>query len=117
MNNTTKKQPNGYWNYETCLEKAKNYNSKSEFAKGCSGAYHVALKNGWLETYTWFETKKKPNGYWENYENNYNEALKYNSRIEFKKGCQSANQVACKNGWLDIFFPKTRNKTNNKIKY
>lgn len=68
-------------------------------------AYKVALKNGWLDDYTWFISKQKPSGYW-NYETCYQEALKYNSRWEFAKGCNSGYQVACKNGWLDIFFPK-----------
>ena len=53
-------------------------------------------------------TKQKPSGYWENYENNYKEAKKYTSRNKFEKGCGSAYKVALKNGWLDIFFPKTK---------
>ena len=101
-----KKQPNGYWSKKTCYQEAKKYNSRTEFSKGCKGAYKVALKNGWLDNYTWFEEKKKINRYWYNYKNNYNEALKYNSRSEFQKGCNSAYKVARKNGWLDIFFPK-----------
>ena len=91
------------WTYETCFKEAKKYNSRKEFEKGCNSAYNVALKNGWLETYTWFETKQKPSGYWENYENNKTEAKKYNSRYEFKKGCSSAYQVANINGWLDTY--------------
>lgn len=51
-------------------------------------------------------TKKLPNGYWYNYENNYNEAKKYKSRSEFTKGCGRAYQVARKNGWIDKYFPK-----------
>ena len=27
------------WNYETCLEEAKKYNSVTEFHKGSKGAY------------------------------------------------------------------------------
>ena len=103
-NNTTKQKPCGYWNnYENNYNEALKYNSRSEFKKGSSGAYRVACKNGWLDNYNWFEEKCKPNGYWETYENNYNEAQKYNSRNEFQKGCSSAYKVACKNGWLDNY--------------
>ena len=103
MNNTTKQKPSGYWNYETCYQEAKKYNSRNEFKKGCESAYNVARKNNWLDNYTWFIKKKKTNGYWYNYENNYNEAKKYNSRIEFIKGCESAYNVALKNNWLDSY--------------
>ena len=95
------------WNEQTCYQEALKYKSRSEFYKGCSGAYNVARKNGWLDNYTWFTEKQqhKSYGYW-NYENCYQEAKKYNSRSEFCKGCSWAYDVARKNGWLDIFFPK-----------
>ena len=106
-----KKKPSGYWTYETCLAEAKKYNSRREFYKGCNSAYNVALKNGWLDNYTWFistnELKKIIRTKW-TYETCYQEAKKYNSRNEFKKGNESAYNVALKNGWLDIFFPKTK---------
>ena len=94
------------WTEQTCYQEALKYKSRIEFNKGCCGAYDVARKNGWLDNYTWFTEKKKTNGYWYNYENNYNEALKYKSRRKFQNGCKSAYNVALKNGWLDIFFPK-----------
>ena len=102
-----KQKPSGYWTYETCLEEAQKYNSRSEFEKGCGTAYQVARENNWLDNYNWFTEKKKPSGYW-NKQTCLEEAQKYNSRNEFVKGCESAYKVALKNGWLDIFFPKTK---------
>ena len=98
------------WNEKTCYQEAQNYKSRHEFSKGCGRAYQVARKNGWLNKYTWLGKKLQPNGYWHNYDNNYNEAQKYNSRSEFKKSCGSAYRVARENGWLDDYFPKNQIK-------
>ncbi len=42
-------RPMGYWDKERCRERAADYNSKSEFSKGCPSAYGAAQKNGWLD--------------------------------------------------------------------
>ena len=106
-------KPSGYWTYETCYQEAQKYNSRSEFSKACGSAYDVARKNGWLDNYTWFTEQQKPNGYWETYENNYNEAQKYNSRSEFSNGCSSAYNVALKNNWLDNYTWFTKKRQTN----
>jgi len=100
-----KKKPKDYWNYDTCYEEAKNYKSRSDFNKGNGSAYAAAIRNHWLDEYYWFKQpqKQKQNGYWENYDNCYAEARKYESRYEFMKRNQSAYQVARKNKWLDSF--------------
>ena len=96
-------KPAGYWdNYEHCYEEAKKYKSRRRFLKGCSGAYNKALKNGWLEDYTWFKEMKKPNGYW-NQETCLEEAKKYSSKKEFKEKANGAYQFAYKEGWLDDY--------------
>ena len=104
-------KPSGYWNYDTCYEEAIKYHTRNEFAIGCSVAYKVALKNKWINEYDWFEEKKKPSCYWENYDNSYQEAQKYTTRREFNKGNQSAYHVAIKNGWINNFtwLKETRN--------
>ena len=56
------KKKNADWNYETCIEESKKYKSRTEFQKGSNGAYLAALKNGWLDEYTWLkrpESSKK----------------------------------------------------------
>ena len=96
------KKKNGYWNYETCMEESKKYKSRSEFCKGNSRAYKVALKNGWLDEYTWFEDGRIK---W-TYETCMEESKKYMSRGEFQIGSKGAYLAAWKNGWIDEFFPK-----------
>lgn len=50
----------GYWNdKKVCMDEAKKYKSRTEFARGSSGAYAAALKYNWLKDYTWFEKKNK----------------------------------------------------------
>lgn len=45
---------------------------------------------------------KKPRGYW-NYEHCYQEAQKYQTRMDFKRGCSSAYNVAKNNKWLNDY--------------
>ena len=42
-------------NYDACYQEALKYKTRWDFAKGCMGAYAVALANGWLDDYKWFE--------------------------------------------------------------
>ena len=95
------KKPNGYWTEERVREEALKYKSKSEFQKGCPSAYSIAYKQGWLDTYNWFETPK-PYIYWTE-ERVREEAMKYKTKGEFKKGSATAYGVARKNGWLDTY--------------
>lgn len=90
------------WNKKTCLEAALKCETRYEFQHNFSAAYQVARKRGWLKDYTHFKEIRKPKGYW-NYENCFNEALNYNSRLEFARGNQRAYEVALKNGWLDNY--------------
>jgi hypothetical protein len=89
-------------NHSLCYEEAKKYKNRRRFQKGSMGAYMKALKNGWLNDYTWFEENKKPNGYW-NQETCYEEAKKYNSRSEFGKHSVRAYELALANGWIDEY--------------
>ncbi len=114
-----KKKPSGYWTEKTCEQEAQKYKSRREFEKGCSGAYKVALKNGWLDNYTWFistdELLKIKLTKWTEKTCN-QEAQKYKSRKEFQKGCQSTYNAALKNGWLDKYtwFERDLNPYKNK---
>lgn len=100
--NDKKRKPNGYWNCETCCEESKRYKSRKEFQVKCGSAYKVALKNNWLDNYTWFINTKKPSGYW-NYDTCYSEARKYIRMIDFEKKSNSAYNVARKKEWLNDY--------------
>lgn len=48
------------WTYEKCYEIAHQYKYKSDFEREQPSAYQTARKNGWLETYDWFDVKPDP---------------------------------------------------------
>ena len=98
-------KPNGYWNYERCMEESKKYKTRSEFYKNNETAFNKARKNGWLNDFTWLISTKKTNGYW-TYERCMEESKKYKSRWDFGKHNGGAYGASCKNGWIDDFFPK-----------
>lgn len=102
---------NKKWNKGTCYDEAKKYETLKEFAEKSSGCYNAALKNGWLGDYIWLKRKQRTNGYWD-YDNCFNEAIKYSSRREFKDGNDSAYRSAIKNGWIDEYtwFTKPNKK-------
>ena len=47
------------WTRESCYQEAKKYFSRSQFQKGCSGAYIASRKNGWLDDYKWMQRRYK----------------------------------------------------------
>lgn len=48
-------KPKGYWTKERVFEKAREYKTRSEFAKCSGSAYDAARKHNWLGEMTWFE--------------------------------------------------------------
>ena len=95
-------KPAGYWNnYDHCYEEAKKYKNRKRFQIGCASGYNHALKNGWLDDYTWFDDKQKHH-YW-NKDTCYEEAKKYNSRSEFGKHAVRAYELALANRWIDDY--------------
>lgn len=92
---------NRKWTKKECYNEAKKYNSRTEFSHNCQPAYAKALRNGWLNDYTWFSTLR--NKKW-TYETCYKEALKYKTRWGFGKGNHTAYQVAAQNKWLDDYY-------------
>lgn len=98
----------GKWNKKKCFQEAKKYINRTDFEKGNQSAYQVARKNKWLDDYTWFIPRKKPNGYWNNYDNCFAEAQKYSSRSEFSTKSSSAYNSAVRNNWLDDMFKEIK---------
>ncbi len=92
---------NNKWTKEKCSEESTKYNTKMDFQKGSNGAYLSAYRHGWLDDICshMIECKKK-NGFW-NYDSCKDDAVKYNSLVEYQKKSGSSYNVALKNGWLD----------------
>lgn len=95
------RQNNNYWNKERCYDEAKKYKSRGEFVKENQSAYNSALKNKWLDSYTWFSESASAKKW--DYESCLEESKKYKTRTDFYKGNNSAYKVSCENKWLDKF--------------
>lgn len=92
--------PTGYWTKEQCKEEALKYNKRSEFGKN-SKAYTYVVKNKWFnEICPHLKSNYRGKNFWTK-ERCQEEALKYNTRFEFEKGCISACLIARKNKWID----------------
>lgn len=94
------------WNFESCMNLAKQCRTKSEFKSKNAAAYQVARKKGWLSDYTWFEDGFKlfaENKTIWNYEACLLESKKYKTRSEFCKKAVGAYTAALNHSWLDNF--------------
>jgi predicted GIY-YIG superfamily endonuclease len=93
-------RPNNYWNKEKCLKEALKFKTRRDFNIKSKGAYNASSKHGWLdEICNHMNTLK--NGTWQIKENCLKEALKYNSKTEFRKNCGGAYMASLRNNWLD----------------
>ena len=105
---------NKKWDYDTVLKEARKFTTKKDFANKAHGAYKVALVNGWMELYDWFEDthtvlsralKAARPSKW-TYEICKQIASESSGRADFRKKSGGAYSVSWKNKWLDDFFPK-----------
>jgi hypothetical protein len=93
-------KPNGYWGYETCKEEALKFKTRGEFKERSGTAYAVCCKNGWMDELGSHMIGIKSKGYW-GYETCKEEALKFKTKTDFKKGSVTAYETCRKNGWMD----------------
>ena len=92
----------GKWTKNKCFEESKKYKTRSDFQRNSSQAFHISMKNGWIDEMTWLpKTQKVPNGYWNKKENVLNEAKKYKSIKEFQKHSGGAFNAARKHGFFN----------------
>jgi predicted GIY-YIG superfamily endonuclease len=91
------------WTIEKCTSEASKYATRTEFAKGSSGAYTAAWVNSWLDRVCVHMPKRKRRRLvkWDK-PKIYAEAAKYRSRTDFAHGSSGAYQCAWKQGWLDL---------------
>ena len=53
--NKKRQAHNKKWEFDNVYEEAQKYKSRTEFKTNASGAYKVAMVNGWMDLYDWFE--------------------------------------------------------------
>ncbi|UOL51350.1 hypothetical protein [Vibrio phage XZ1] len=95
------KTPPRYWTLERLKEDALKYNSRSEWQKKSSGAYSSARKQGLTdECCAHMQKNPRPRPKW-SLENLKEDALKYNSRSEWRTNSNSAYATAYQRGLLD----------------
>ena len=93
--------PKVKWTDEAILKEAKRYSSKEEFRKACSAAYTIAHKKGIIDkACSHMLSLRKERDYW-TFEQCHKAALKYQSRVEFKKKDGSAYSTAIRNKWIE----------------
>ncbi len=97
-----------YYTRDVCYEIAKSCKNKTQFIREFPTAYRVSKENGWVEDYTWLNSKKRKQnrvqtGYWTQKENCRVESLKYTKRSEFREKSNAAYKSSVKNGWIEEF--------------
>lgn len=94
-------KPKGYWTLDLCKASAARFKTRTAWLKGDSAAYQAAKKNGWSdECTTHMGEPRRPKGYW-TLENCKESALKFSTRVAWKRGNATAYRAATKNKWLD----------------
>lgn len=89
------------WTKPKVFEEARKYQSRSEFAIKCAGAYTVATKREWIEQMSWMKEKwSHPAPKWTK-EAVFEESKKYSTRREFEENASGAYSKAQQLGWLD----------------
>jgi predicted GIY-YIG superfamily endonuclease len=104
------------WTKNKCLKEALKYKTKNEYIEK-SSSYFTAYRNGWLdEICSHMEELRKPNNYWNNYENCLKEAIKYKNKTDFINKSYRAHYNSLKNGWMDKICKYMNWRYTNKPK-
>ena len=84
-----------------CHLDALKFSTRQSFSRQSNSSYKIASRHGWLdEICSHMEEIIKPKGYW-TFEKCKQEAIKFNSRMEFKDNNSSAYSIAVNNKWID----------------
>lgn len=89
----------GKWNLESCIASARDFKSKSEWARSAPSAYSVAHKNGWLN-----HCSNHMKALWEKkwtLESLRTEAAQYETKGDWQMMSPNSYAAAHKKGWVD----------------
>ena len=109
------KKPNGYWTEAKILEEAKKYKTLKEFREKANGAYCAASKLKITHKLYNLTTPGNIPNFWTK-EKCFEEAKKYNTKIEFHDSAQGAWNASKRNGWIEEYtwLKSTRNANYGK---
>lgn len=88
-----------YYNKEICKQASLEYKNRRDFYKYNCAAANAALINGWIDEF--FPPLKNYSGYW-TYDTCKEEALKYQTKKEFKEKCETAYKVVLRKKWFKL---------------
>lgn len=89
------------WTKPRVFKEAQKYQSRTDFATKCSGAYTVATKRGWINQMSWMKEKwAHPSSKWTK-DSVFEESQKYSTRREFQDKAKGAYSKALQHGWLE----------------
>ena len=98
---------------ELCKQIALQYNTKSELRNNNCNVYNTIYKKKWVDELCSHMKGIKPKNYWIK-EKCKEESLKYKTKTEFSKNEFQAYWLACKNKWLDEFYPIKNKESKEK---
>lgn len=109
------KKPNGYWTEAKILEEAKKYKTLKEFREKANGAYCAASKLKITHKLYNLTTPGNIPNFWTK-EKCFEEAKKYNTKIEFHDSARGAWSASKRNGWIEEYtwLKSTRNANYGK---
>ena len=95
------KMPCGYWTLEKCKEVCKKYDCQADLIREHPKVYAAVKDHGWQqECFAPMRGKKAPNNFW-TLEKCKQEASKYDSPANMKRGNSKAYSAMKNNGWYD----------------
>lgn len=90
---------NRKWTYEACAIAASECLNKADYKKKYPTASRVSIQNKWLDDF--FDNVKKPNGYYQDFNNCLEECRKYNSIKELRYEYPFVYHTILKNKWMN----------------
>lgn len=93
-----------YWleHKNEIIEISRQYKTIKDFKENHSSEYYAAKRCGFYNELQ-IQSESKSRGYWQNYDNIRNEALKYDLYRDFSRECHDGCEYARRIGWIDDF--------------
>ncbi|NML71686.1 GIY-YIG nuclease family protein [Chryseobacterium sp. RP-3-3] len=93
---------NKVWTFDKCKKEALKYTNRTDFVHYSSSAYHRAIIDGFLDQIcSHMISRRKPYRFW-NFDQCQKEALKYTTKVHFKRDNSSAYSISLRKGWLAL---------------
>ena len=110
-------QPSKSWETkEACHQEALRYDEKGKFRRECPEAYISAVHHRWIDEIC-SHMKKSERYRWHSFDECHQEALKFNSQIDFRTYSWSVYLIALRYGWLDEICKHMKSTTRGSTRW